>query len=204
MRRGAATRAVLVLTLLAPGAFAERFEIRSGEEENLVRFRSSAPLESFDGKTRAVSGWIRADLPALSESVVVFVEADLATLDTGIDLRNAHMRENHLHTDDFPKAVFRGGRIVDPIEGSWDSEGRARFSLAGMFSLHGVTRPLAVPVEIRRGKNGSLLIETAFEIRLSDFEIPRPQFLLLRLNEVQRVHVRIVAHPLAAEQEEAP
>jgi polyisoprenoid-binding protein YceI len=203
MRRGLAL-AALVLALLAPGASAKRFEIRAGAEENLVRFRSSAPLESFEGKTRAVSGWIEADLSALSGSVEVFAEVDLATLDTGIDLRNAHMRENHLHTDEYPRAVFRGGRIIGPFEGSWTSEGGARFSLAGTFSLHGVTRPLAVPVEIRSGKSGSLLVETAFEVRLSDFEIPRPQFLLLRLDEVQRIHVRLVADPLAAEQEEAP
>ncbi|MBK9304990.1 MAG: YceI family protein [bacterium] len=42
------------------------------------------------------------------------MDVDLAALDTGIGLRNRHMRENHLETDRFPQAVFRGARILKP------------------------------------------------------------------------------------------
>jgi polyisoprenoid-binding protein YceI len=195
--------ALLALTLSAAEAAVSSFEVRSGDAGNLVVFRSAATLESFEGKTRAISGRFDADLESLGDSIRALLEVDLATLDTGIDLRNRHMRENHLHTDKFPKAIFRAGKIVGPIEGSLAPGGQARFSLAGDFTLHGVTRPLVVPITVSRAGADSLIVESSFEVRLPDFEIPRPQFLLLRLNETQKLKIRFVALPASGPAPEA-
>jgi polyisoprenoid-binding protein YceI len=186
---------LFLLSAAGPAAAATSYEIRPGDEGNLVRFRSKAPLETIIGTTREASGSIEADLDRLSDSVRVLVEVDLASLDTGIDLRNRHMRENHLHTDRFPKAVFRAGRIEGKPVTAIPPGGRARFSLAGEFTLHGVTKAIQVPVDAVRMPGDSLIVETSFEVLLSDYEIPRPEFLILRLDEKQHVEVRLTAVP---------
>lgn len=180
------------------------YEIRPGGEGNLVLFRSKAPLETIEGTTRSVSGRIEADLESLGDSATFVVEVDLASIDTGIDLRNRHMRENHLHTDRFPAAIFRGGSIRGAPPAAIPPGGKASFTLAGEFTLHGVTRPLVVPIEIARSRSDSLTIQASFDVLLSDFQIPRPEFLVMRLDEKQRLEIRLAATPAAAAPAAAP
>jgi len=106
----------LLLSLLLPRAglaSPERYVVRGGDEGSTVEFVSKAAMETFKGKTRAVSGTLRLDPAALVDTLTISISVDLASLDTGIALRNRHMRENHLHTDRFPLATFEGARIVE-------------------------------------------------------------------------------------------
>ena len=181
---------LLVLPLRA--ATAGEYTVAPGDKQNLVVFESSAPLETFQGKTHAVSGFVILDPSALTDSITIEVSADLASLDTGISLRNKHMRENHLETETYPNAVFRGGRIV---ESSWKAltPGEpATLKVRGIMDLHGVTRELVVPVVVTAAAGGRLAVAARFDITLSDYKISRPKFLMLKLNETQKVSVDLV------------
>lgn len=171
-------------------AWADRFEIVPGKP-NQVRFESRAPLESFEGKTDQVRGHVDVSFDSLS-AMAVRVEVDLASLDTGIELRNKHMRENHLHTDKFPTAVFlgdtlSGAGVLRPGE-------TGAFKIRGRLELHGVQKPVEADVELTRAETG-LHIKARFVVKLPDFEIPRPKFLLLQLDDMQRISVDLVAKP---------
>ena len=111
-------------------AEAAKYAIQSGKP-NLVRFQSKAALEDFDGKTRKVTGTLVVDPDDLGDSLQVQVEVDLASLDTGISLRNKHMRENHLETEKYPSAVFRGGKIRPLANGEDKAGGKRSFELLG-------------------------------------------------------------------------
>ncbi len=182
------TLSLCVALLAASPAQAERFEIVPGKP-NLVRFESRAPLESFEGKTEQVRGEIEVSFDTLA-AMSVRVEVDMASLDTGIAIRNRHMRDNHLHTGKFPRAVFRGGTVTGAS--ALAPGGTARFALAGTLELHGVQKPVEAAVEMTRGTAG-LQITARFSVKLPDFEIPRPKFLVMQLDEVQRVSVFLVA-----------
>ena len=109
-----------LLLLAAPRALAapQTFTVATGDEACEVKFTSKAAMESFDGKTRMISGRVTLDPAALGDSLVIAMDVDMTTLDTGIALRNRHMRENHLHTEQFPTATFAGAKIVrPPVEG---------------------------------------------------------------------------------------
>lgn len=179
----------------AGGAHAVRYEVRPGEP-NLVRFESKAPLESFDGRTRAASGFIELNPEALGDSIELAITVDLASLDTGIPLRDRHMRENHLETARYPAAVFRGGRL-NGLAGRALSPGQTvRGEVEGSFLLHGIERPLKVPVEVTREQDDEgerLRVRAAFGVRLADHEISRPQFLVLKLQDTQHVTVELAA-----------
>lgn len=195
-----------VLLALAAGllgaspALAERFDFRP-HEENRVEFESRAPLETFTGSTRSISGYVDFDPMNLgTDSIEVEVRVDLKSLDTGIGLRNKHMRENHLETDKYPAAVFRGGAVSDVSAESLSPGKSATLKVSGSFEIHGVARDMVVPVTVERDQNGSIWVSTRFQVRLDDHEIERPSFLMLKLDQVQRVRFRARAVSVANEE----
>ncbi len=181
--------------LAAAPAAAETFVIVPGAG-SVVRFVSKAPMESFEGRTDRVSGRVEVDCAAPGDSATVEVSVELAGLETGIGLRDRHMRENHLETDRYPRAVFRGATLRGAPAALAAGAEPVACELSGSFELHGVTRPLRVPVRVglreREGRR-ELVAEGRFPVALADFGIPRPQFLLLKLGDVQDVSFSLVA-----------
>ncbi len=79
---------------------------------NTVQFKTAAPLEDIVGTTNKINGEIKVDPRNLKSSdVLARFEVDLASLTTGIGLRDTHMREQYLHTDRYPTAIFTLERI---------------------------------------------------------------------------------------------
>ncbi|MFN8177354.1 MAG: YceI family protein [bacterium] len=182
---------VLASALVRPAA-AERFEIGGGDA-SLVKFESKAPVETFEGKTHAVSGTLDVDPAALGDTLAISVIVEMAKLDTGIALRNRDMRENHLHTDKFPHATFEGGKIVEGGGGTLTAGTTRRVTLAGKLTIHGVTKDVSVPVDLTWDGAASVTVGSEFTVALADYTIPRPQFLVMKLGEVQKVSVSLVA-----------
>ena len=143
-----------------------------------------------------MEGLIRIDPTALGDSATVRFEVDLASLDTGIKMRNAHMREHHLETAKHPKAIFDGAALPGRIVGALAFGRPESLTVEGAFTLHGATRMIRLVVEVTyRPTPAPARIEfrTAFPIALADYAIDRPQFLFLKLADVQTVRVSGVA-----------
>jgi polyisoprenoid-binding protein YceI len=189
------TTLVLFAGLWTTWAEATDFTIEPGKDRNLVVFTSKATLETFQGKTKQVSGSLSFDPANLGDSVTVRVEVDLASLDTGMPMRNKHMRENHLETATYPKAVFEGGRILEASGHTLNPGDTVRMKLSGRFDLHGVKRTIEVPVDATRSKDGLLQVTTHFDVPLADYKISRPAFLMMKLEPTQHVTVQVTAHP---------
>lgn len=186
--------AVALMVLLSPdAAWSGRYEIVPDVDGTEVVFHSKATMESFEGSTRSVEGWIECDPDSLQNGVAWEVRVDLRTLDTGIGLRNRHMRENHLHTDEHPWAIFTGRTTA---ERSLVAEKKVELDVEGSFGLHGVTAVRSVPAWVQLLPGGALEIRSEFRVSLEDHEIPRPEFLLLKLADEQRITVRLLARPV--------
>ncbi|MFH1278589.1 MAG: YceI family protein [Candidatus Eisenbacteria bacterium] len=185
-----------LIATLAPPAAAVQYVIAPGKGNEVV-FWSEAPLESFEGKTDQARGSVSLDWSDPAGTLEIRAAVDLASLDTGINLRNHHMRENHLHTEEFPEAIFAADSITGLSVGEGPPASRIECFVTGDFTLHGVTRAMTVPVTIVAREAGALEIEARFDVILSDYGIPRPKFLFLKLDETQRVRVRLVATPEA-------
>ena len=181
--------------IAADTAAAERFTVTPGAEGNLVTFESKATMETFHGKTNQIGGYVALDPAAVGDSVHVYLKVDMASLDTGISMRNRHMRENHLETDRYPNAIFRGAAVTEGAGAALAAGSTARFTIAGTMELHGVTQPLQASVEVALETDGArrLRVKAAFPITLADYDIARPKFLLLKLGETQMVTVELVA-----------
>ena len=183
--------ALALLAALAGSAAAGTFGVRPGGDTKVV-FTSKAPVETFEGKTDQMQGTITVDPGAVGDSVTVHLEVDLASLDTGKKLRNKHMRENHLETDKYPKAVFDGATVhgaakIEPGK-------KSTFQVDGTFALHGVTRRLRATAEVWLDASGKWLgFVATFPVALPDYAIRRPEFLFMKLAEVQELKVSATA-----------
>jgi polyisoprenoid-binding protein YceI len=146
---------------------------------------------SFEAKTAAIRGTV-----TLAPAAVVF-EGDLSvalgTLDTGIDLRNEHLRRKYLEVDlgpGFDRAVLSGislgGR--DPRQ----AQGRTPFT--GTLLLHGVRRPVAGQATVHPDGN-AVRVEARFPVSVSAFGIQKPQYLGVGLKDQVMVTVSLVAQP---------
>ena len=185
--------AALVLAA-ATAAAAERWVVAPGDGTRIV-FTSKAPLESFDGQTGQVSGWLEFDPQDLLAQPAFEIAVDLASFDTGNRKRNGHMRDNHLETGTYPRAWLRGGTVVETTAAALAPGGTATVRLACELDLHGVVKPLVCEARLARAADGTVTVEAAFEVKLSDHAIDRPRFLVLKLADEQQVKVALELRP---------
>jgi polyisoprenoid-binding protein YceI len=172
----------------APGwAVENRYEFSATDENNEIRFRSEATLEDFEGRGDRLSGWFRFDPLDLS-SLRGELEFDLRSLDTGLDLRDRHMHENVLETEEFPTARF----IVNTGPGGELSTGRGALEIEGTLSLHGVSKPMTALVLATPSGDG-YQIEATFRVRLRNYKIKRPKMLIMKVAEEVDLSVRALA-----------
>jgi polyisoprenoid-binding protein YceI len=117
------------------------------------------------------------------------IEVDMASLDTGLGKRDQHMRDNHLETKKYPKAIFQGATLRSGAGSALVEGTPVTFDVEGAFTLHGVTRRMRAEIEVTLKDPGTLEFKTAFPVALADYKIDRPKFLFLKLAEVQQVAV---------------
>ena len=146
---------------------------------------------SFDAVTSSLSGALRlsaSDAVAFSGELRV----DLATLDTGIELRNRHLRDDYLEVErgpDFRRAVLSGIVLDDPPPAG-GARRDTRFS--GSLDLHGVRRAIEGEAELRR-RGGRIQVEAVFRLSLEAFGIPPPRYLGIGVRDAVEVTVRFEA-----------
>lgn len=186
---------LIATALAATNGRAETWIVGEGSE---VVFTSKAPMESFDGKTDQVSGHIRCPADDLGGELDLRIAVDLASLDTGIGMRNSHMRDRHLETDEYPEAVFTGEAVVATSAPALLPGQAVRLTVRGTFELHGVSRPRDIEATVTLEHDGSLTVATDFAVSLEDHAIDRPQFLVMKLADEQQVRVLVKARPEGA------
>jgi polyisoprenoid-binding protein YceI len=150
---------------------------------------------SFEAKTRALAGTlalIAPRPPIFSGDLTV----DLATLDTGIDLRNEHLRAKYLEVEKgegFARAVLSDIHLGDVDPATF--QGRTTFS--GSFRLHGVTKAISGTAEIRR-VGSDVRLDASFPVMLPDHGIEKPRYLGIGVKDQVQVKVTLVAAPIGA------
>ncbi|MBU0690452.1 YceI family protein [bacterium] len=186
----------VLLLFSALNALAEStmFKVIADSKDTYVEFVSDAPLERIVGKTRTATGFVELNPQSNGSGARAEIHVDLATLDTGVKLRDRHMRDNHLETDLYPEAVFSLTSLKLPENGLIANE-RTLVSVKGRMKLHGKEREITPEVYLTLSDTSgesALRIESNFVILLEDYEIDRPQFLLMKLSREQQIHVDIL------------
>ncbi len=181
------------------------------DSKDLFQFKSKAPLETIVGTTSQITGKTIVDPDDITKNLKASFEIDLASIKTGITMRDEHLREQYLETEKFPKATLTISNIVK-VEGDdrktpqkLESGKSAYVNAEGILALHGVEKNLQlkrVKVTYLKGSKeleagymfGDLLkIDGSFSLKLSDFQIKVPQFLLMKLSEEIEIEISMLA-----------
>ena len=154
----------------------------------------------FETKTTSISGTVGVadgSPAALSGELSV----DLSTLDTGIALRNTHLREKYLEVArgaEFASAVISGVRL----DKAGTSTFRGQTPFAGTLLLHGVRRPMAGQAEIRSEGN-DVRVLASFPLRIDDYGIAAPRYLGVGVKNEVQVKISLLVTPAPAASEAA-
>lgn len=154
-------------------------------QKNLVKFTSDARVETFDGTTDKIDGYMAWDGDDILSKNQLYFEVDLRTIDTGIGLRNRHMREDYLETDKYPMTSFKG-KIIKADKAS---DGKLNVVAEGNMSIHGVTRPITIRGTLTPSQAGGYRVQSNFEVKLPDYNIPIPQLMFLKISEVMKLNL---------------
>ena len=146
------------------------------------------------GRTNKVTGSISGDIDKRNGTGKIVV--DLASLNSGIDLRDQHMRsEGWLNVAKYPTATFETTSVK--------YSGGNNFNVTGKFSLHGVTNTIKTTAVIkylpesavtkRNHFDGDVIqVKTKFEIKLSDYGVKIPDMAKDKVSNNIKISVSVV------------
>jgi polyisoprenoid-binding protein YceI len=161
---------------------------------NIV-FESQMDLETIIGVANQATGEIRVD--ARNDAASVELTVPVASMKTGIDLRDEHLRsEQWLDEKRFPAIGFKSKSVKKGSDGKLD--------VAGEFTLRGVTRELAVRVEAKEipeeaSKKAKfpegrwIKFTTEFTVKLSDHGLKVPEAAAAKVNDEWKVKMFVFA-----------
>jgi polyisoprenoid-binding protein YceI len=141
----------------------------------------------FTGITDRIDGAatvVQSDADSFSATVDARIDA--RALGTGNSIRDGQMRREFLQTDRYPFITVRGSAT------NRERPGAAPFRawLRGTATIRGVTRELEMPLTVIALAD-EYRAEGEVTIRLSDFGIPTPRFLVFVAEDPVTVRVRV-------------
>jgi len=200
MKRVSSLLAAGMIFLAAPILHATEYHVDTAAARQ-VKFISQAPLESFEGVTQRIDGYalIPSDSLAVGkgpDSSRFYFEVDLNALDTGIGLRNRHMRENYFETEKYPFAQYTGS--IGTV--SRGSDTSLEVSISGEMTIHGVKRPLEVMIST--GANGQRYhVRGQFPVVLPDYLIKVPRLMFMKISDTVQVQLDFYLLPVSGSKE---
>jgi polyisoprenoid-binding protein YceI len=170
-------------------AEAPSWRIERGDVHILVPLK---PGGAFGATTPSLSGTLALD-KAKPARLTGEISVELATIDTGISLRNQHLREKYLEVakgKGFDRAVLSEVHLTNADGEAF--EGRTPFT--GLLLLHGVQHPVEGTAEIRRDGLGRR-VRAEFPLVLTDFGITPPEYLGVGVGSRLLVRAQFTAMP---------
>jgi polyisoprenoid-binding protein YceI len=156
-----------------------------------VGFELDAPGHIVHGTALKMKGEVAFDPEDLSRGAHTQLEVEARALSTANKVRDKKMREAHLEVARYPEIVFRSTRI-DAIAPTLRPGETQELGVSGLLSLHGVERKITFSAKAVRNGN-SLRVTGEVPLKLSDFGIPIPRFLFLKMKDQIKVAFEVVA-----------
>lgn len=124
----------------------------------------------------------------------------LETLNTGIGMRDDHMKEKYLQVKEHPEAVVTFKDVAIPAAWSVKSPVLPETDFKAQMKLHGVEKEISGKLQI---ENAKLTGRANFEIKLSDFNIDIPTYLGVKVADIVKVSVNFTAMDATEKKSEA-
>ena len=185
----AKTPLLLSLLLLPALAAAEPRPWTLQKGTGRARFRVEAPLDAIEGSSSGLSGELRLDEATWAEGTGK-IHIPLTGFTTGLTLRDEDLRNQFFQVDRFPEAVLTLTRLERPSQGALVPGREAQADAVGTLSLHGKEQPVRIPIWVLLSDepgHRNLQVTGSFDVPFTEYGIPRPARLFLKLGTVARV-----------------
>jgi hypothetical protein len=154
------------------------FSTKSGE----VYFKSDAPLELIEARSKKLKGVIDAQANTFAFSVLMNTFEGFNSA-----LQREHFGENYLEVTKFPAATFKG-KIIETID--FQKDGTHTIRAKGNLDIHGVAQERIIKAVIVI-KNGVLNVHSNFTVLLEEHDIHIPKIVHQKIAE--EIYVEILA-----------
>ncbi len=185
---------IALTTVTASQAAPINFKIGSGNQtQQIAQVESATDFETFTGRTDKVTGNLKFDVAKKTGSGKIIIDA--ASINTGIDLRDEHMRgPNWLDTNKYKTITFETTNVKF-VKGN-------SYKVTGKLTLHGVTKTVSTNVDVKylkasdstkkAGFKGDVLqLKTNFNIKLSDFKVMVPDMAKSKVSNNVKISVTV-------------
>lgn len=109
-------------------------------------------------------------------------KVDLNKLDSGIELRDEHLKEKYLHTNKFPEATI----VINKQKVNFGKRNKFK----AVLNFHGIKKEITLDTELE--KNGNIVtLNSDFEFLLTDFGVELPSF--QGITAADKVKLNVVA-----------
>lgn len=172
---------ILVIGSLLPLS-AETYQVAG--DRRLTAVVKIRPGSHFETTTHHIGGLVSWRGGAINGRISVRLD----TLESGIRLRDSHMREKTLHTPQYPDAVFE----PQGLSGLADLKvGEVKqLVVKGRLTFHGTSRQVTAEVRAALQKGGSIQIDARLKLHLPDFGVEAPSLGFVQVEREVVVLVR--------------
>jgi polyisoprenoid-binding protein YceI len=174
------TMVVVALMLSSVAAKAVQYKVVDGSVVQLIGHITGG---SFTASNHKVSGTITTDATGKVTNGTVVIKAD--GFETGIGMRDRHMREKYLQADKYPLIT------LDVTGAQLPERGVGEFDIDGTFECHGVKKPAKLHLKVTDAGDGVLKATSAFLVDITNYGIEQPKFAVVKMEPKVDVSVEI-------------
>ena len=184
---------MLVILIINVSAFAQdkssdayKFFVEDPMKRNAITIKSEAPLEDIVGMSNEITGYVNFNPNEPLKGGFAELSVPVVSINTGIPLRDEHIQSSSwLNAEGHPNIQLKLNTVKEAnLVKETDDARTFKLTVAGEFSLNGVTQKVEIPAQVtylkanEMTKNrlpGSLLaIRANFSINLSDYNVTGP------------------------------
>ncbi len=153
-----------------------RYFVQSGE----VRFKSDAPLEVIEAKSKLLKGVIDMEERTFAFSV------DISSFEGfNSPLQREHFNENYMESRKYKSATF-SGKIIDKDD--FTKNGTYTIRTKGKLTVHGISKERIIKSEVTT-KGGVITLRSKFTVLLDEHDIAIPKIVYQKIAEEIAVEV---------------
>lgn len=173
---------LLLLSVLATAQ--DKFFTKNGK----ISFVSKGNIETIAAKHKGITCVLDSKSGAIQYAVLMkgfeFTKA----------LMQEHFNENYVESDKYPKGEFKG-QVTNNSEVKYDQDGVYPAKVKGTLTIHGVSKEIEVPGNIKIS-GGKPQLNATFTILLSDYHIKIPSMVKENISNTVAITVDCALEPL--------
>lgn len=165
---------IVCLLVLTSRSFASP-SFKLSKDKGMINFLAIGNPSAIriDGKGEGPEGVLSAEEKGDNLLISGDLKVNLNNLDTGIALRDRHMKEKYLEVSKFENAILKLQVTVPKAALKKDTGTRLPFN--GSLDLHGIQKPVSGTF-VLKPENDGLKSSASFQIKLSDYSVSVPTF----------------------------